>query len=74
MVHLKEFGLCDICIVFCNPMIKPMEKEVVSMKFKNMSKKKQTKKEARRVAIFLIVVKKSSFNPFPFPFHFIVNI
>jgi hypothetical protein len=40
-------------------MIKPMEREVVSMKLKNMNKKKETKKEARRVAIFLIVVKKT---------------
>jgi hypothetical protein len=40
-------------------MIKPMEREVVSMKLKNMSKKKETKKEARRVAILLTVVKKT---------------
>jgi hypothetical protein len=62
MGHLKKFGPCDICIVFCNPMIKPMEREIVSMKLKNMSKKKETKKEARRVAIFLTVVKKTRKN------------
>ncbi len=59
LVHLKKFGLCDICIIFCNPMIKPMEREIVSMKLKNMSQKKETKKEARKVAIFLIVVRKT---------------
>ncbi len=40
-------------------MIKPMEREIVSMKLKNMSQKKETKKEGRKVAIFLIVVRKT---------------
>ncbi len=63
VVHLKKFGPCDICIIFCNMMINPMEKEIVSMKLKNMSKKKEIKKEARKVAIFLTMVKKRRKKP-----------
>jgi hypothetical protein len=45
LVHLKEFGPCDICIIFCNPMIKPMEREIVSMKLKKHEPKERDKKK-----------------------------